>query len=182
MSTRIIAARGVVSALALVLLAGCGGGDDGSADPVGSSASPSPSATSSEPAPVSDEQALRQLVRDYEQAFERVFRTRAADGTLDGVATSRFAEQVLGFYQDEIYGEGMEIFGSFKIEIESVQVDGDRAEVVACSDGGAVYIVEQGEEIPEGATGQLRVPQTYQATRDESGWLIDSATSGRREC
>lgn len=175
-------ARWAVPALALALLAGCGGGDDEQSDPLVSSDSPSTTSTSAAPDPASDEQALRALIRRYDKALVRVIRTSAADGSLDKVATPGFAEESLGNYREQIYDEGLELVGDYKTEFESVQVDGDRAKVTVCSDGREVFIVKQGQEIPEGSTGQLRVPATFEAVRDEAGWLLDAVTNGSTEC
>ncbi|NYG55120.1 hypothetical protein [Nocardioides perillae] len=173
-------ARRPVGALAAALLAsaltGCGGDD-----PVVLDEEPVAAQPTEAPA-VSDEQQLRDLVEAYDAALDEVQERGGDAAAFEGVLTADLAAEYSRNYTDNIYGNGMQMLGSWSFEVGDVEVDGDSATIEVCTDGTDVYVVPAGEGIGDGARNQGIAPQVLTAEQVDDGWLLAGAAAGGEAC
>lgn len=161
-------------AITLLGLSGCGSGDSsGEPDKLDIGGSTSSGA----------EEQLEQLVADYESALTRLKKTKAGDGSFDGVLTPELAETYLANYRKNVFGSGKTIAGRWRIQVQDVEVDGDMASIDICSDGRQVYVVDASKpKIGEDSMSFTQSPRTLKATRSGDDWLISEEKERKGSC
>lgn len=169
---------GALAAAALLALplAGCGG-----EEPVELDGEPLAAEPTQEPQ-VSDEQQLRDLVDAYDASLDEAQRLEGDPAAFEGVLTDELAATFGRNYRENIYGNDLEMTGSWSFEVGTVEVADDEATVEVCTDGRDVYVLPAGTKIGPGDTNQGRSPQTLTATRSGERWLIAAAASGGEAC
>jgi hypothetical protein len=147
-----------------LVLAACGGGDADDADPQPTTTSPSTTQSPDE----ADEQALRQLAEDW---YGFIGNAYANEADLDALS-EYLVDPYLTQFRDQISdhqaaGNTTDRSSQSSHDVESLSIDGERAEVIECVVDADVLLGPQGEILNDEVNAQ-RVTTT--AIRTADGW------------
>ncbi len=162
----------------LLTLTACSGADDGDK----SEDEPSLGAPTTSTPVADDEAEIEAAVAAYDRALVTVNRERSVTPQLSAIATDAWAEQLVTTYDDNLFSNGLTMVGRWRTTVESVTIDGDRAEADVCSDGNKVYVVEGGGAVPSGTRSQGRTAATISLVREDVGWQVDGNATEEGQC
>jgi hypothetical protein len=164
-----------VAAVAVVVLAGCSGQGQESAGPSGPTGATTASATSADPSASLEAEKARVVAayNAYEQALVRLLAGGKADPkVLDGTATAEAARHSAQ-QASVLFSIGRRMVGTLSSTPRSVQISGDTAVLITCSDTSKWFGVDAGTTPTPGQTGRAPSLARVQLKRDSQGrWLF----------
>ena len=143
---------------------------------------PSASSTAEQPSDVEVERDVAATLKRYYKAVIAVNRTLGRGDALDDLTTARWRNELVGNYEKNFFSEGQQLVGRWRVDVDTIEADDDQATATVCVDGTEVYVVDVGERVGSGSTGQDRTVSTITLRRSGEQWKVDATERGDEAC
>lgn len=179
--------RFAAAALAgLLVLGGCGPGDDAvpSADAPSAAATATATAGTGEDADgfTAEEREVINAVKAYHDAI-LLRGTKSIETTLKGRATDELFDRIVPELKASSEDKGLVFIGTYTLEPEVVTIRGDSAELRGCLDTTTSALVERGQtEAGPGAVLGKRSAMKYGLVKVDGVWRVDDPFRTSEAC